>query len=223
MQTGQEIADIGPDLDSTKWELKEIGGKQFFVDPTSRLMQPALAQGQYDWKASADLAKEYQGNQVAKDFMQVANQVSRLNQMIPSFKAGKISSGIFDIAIIKTMEKMLDPNSVVREGEFDNYLNAAGIWDKAKNIYQKYVGGAKIPEATRDALIEAIMKQYDAAIDVVRPLQESYMTNIGSVNADPVRVFGGFMVTNPETYGSQNSDDFLKSESSGTNSWSKYL
>lgn len=203
MQTGAQIKDLGPDLENSKWELKEIGGKQYFYDPTTKTLQPALAKGEYDWKASSELAKEYQGTQTAKDFMQIANQVMRMDQLLPEFRSGKIEPGVMDIAIIKTMEKMLDPTSVVREGEFDNYLRASGLAENAKSLYSRYVGGAKIPDKVRDSLILAISKQYDAAVDVVQPLQDSFMKNIDSVNADPMRVFGGFMVSNAKTKSAQ--------------------
>ena len=210
MQTGKQIADIGPDLADKKYELKEIGGKQYFVDSLGNKM-PALGEGQYDWKASGELAKEYAGNAQAKNFMETAAQYNRMVELKSQAEQGKLAPGVFDIAVIKTMEKMLDPNSVVREGEFNNYLSAAGIKENVKSLYERLAQGGKIPDNIRGSLITAINSAYGSARDSIAPFQESFMKNIDSVNADPVRVFGGYWVSSKNA---STASDYLKNQNS---------
>lgn len=46
-----------------------------------------------------------------------------------------------DMAMIFSYMKMLDPTSVVREGEFANVQNAAGIPDRVRNMYNRAMTG----------------------------------------------------------------------------------
>lgn len=210
MQNGKVVADIGPDISDKKYELKEIGGKQYFVDPQGNTM-PALGEGEYDWKASAELAKEYSANAQAKNFMETASQYNRMIELKSQAEQGKLAPGVFDIAVIKTMEKMLDPNSVVREGEFNNYLAASGIKENVKSLYERLVLGGKIPDTIRDSLVNAINTAYGAARDSIAPFQESFMKNVEAVNADPVRVFGGYWVSQKNA---SSASDYLKNNNS---------
>lgn len=50
-------------------------------------------------------------------------------------------SAAADIAMIFAYMRMLDPNSVVREGEFATAQNAAGIPDRVRNMYNRAMDG----------------------------------------------------------------------------------
>jgi hypothetical protein len=54
-----------------------------------------------------------------------------------------------DIALIFSYMKMLDPGSVVREGEFATAQNAAGIPDRVVNLYNKALSGNGLNEGQR--------------------------------------------------------------------------
>jgi hypothetical protein len=54
-----------------------------------------------------------------------------------------------DIALIFSYMKMLDPGSVVREGEFATAQNAAGIPDRVVNLYNKALTGNGLNETQR--------------------------------------------------------------------------
>jgi hypothetical protein len=54
-----------------------------------------------------------------------------------------------DLSLIFAYMKMLDPNSVVRETEFANAQNAAGVPDQIRNLYNKAMTGVRLNPAQR--------------------------------------------------------------------------
>lgn len=49
-----------------------------------------------------------------------------------------------DLSLIFGYMKMLDPASVVREGEFANAQNAAGVPDRIQNVYNRLINGERL-------------------------------------------------------------------------------
>jgi hypothetical protein len=60
--------------------------------------------------------------------------------------------GIADVATIFSFMKMLDPTSVVREGEFAVAANAGGLFDRAMNLLDKYKQGEILPDTVRQEI-----------------------------------------------------------------------
>jgi hypothetical protein len=61
--------------------------------------------------------------------------------------AGDDAAG--DLSLIFSYMKMLDPGSVVREGEFANAQNAAGIPDRVRNLYNNSMRGERLNPGQR--------------------------------------------------------------------------
>lgn len=75
-----------------------------------------------------------------------------------------------DLALIFSYMKMLDPGSVVREGEFANAQNAAGVPDQIVNIYNRARSGERLNDAQRaqfTASAQNIANQAQESIDSV--------------------------------------------------------
>lgn len=61
-----------------------------------------------------------------------------------------------DLSLIFAYMKILDPNSVVREQEFANAQNAAGVPDRIRNMYNKAMEGVRLaPEQRQQFLSQA--------------------------------------------------------------------
>jgi len=58
-------------------------------------------------------------------------------------------NAVGDLALIFGFMKMLDPGSVVREGEFANAQNAAGVPERVVNIYNKLISGERLTDKQR--------------------------------------------------------------------------
>lgn len=71
-------------------------------------------------------------------------------------------SAVGDLSLIFGYMKMLDPGSVVREGEFATAQNAAGIPERIQNIYNRIVSGERLNSDQRKAFkgqAERLFKQ----------------------------------------------------------------
>jgi hypothetical protein len=93
-----------------------------------------------------------------------------------------------DISLIFGYMKMLDPGSVVREGEFATAQNAAGIPDMVRNMYNRALEGTRLNADQRtmfkgqaQSLYDASSKEYDAREKQFRDIATRY-------NVDPTRV-----------------------------------
>ncbi len=60
-----------------------------------------------------------------------------------------------DIAFLFRYVKMLDPESVVREGEFATAQNAAGVPDIVRNLYNKAISGERLNTEQRQQFMDA--------------------------------------------------------------------
>jgi len=71
-------------------------------------------------------------------------------------------SAVGDLSLIFGYMKMLDPGSVVREGEFATAQNAAGVPERVMNIYNRIVSGERLNSDQRKAFkgqAERLFKQ----------------------------------------------------------------
>jgi hypothetical protein len=79
------------------------------------------------------------------DFIQVRDAYGKLQE------SAKNPSAAGDLAMIFNYMKMLDPGSVVREGEFATAQNAAGVPDRVRNYYNRMMSGERLnPEQRTD-------------------------------------------------------------------------
>ena len=112
-----------------------------------------IQQGQ---KASAienQLRDEF--NSLTKDHRSVTDAFSRVQE---SAKGGK---GVNDIALIFSYMKMLDPGSVVREGEYATARNAGGVPDRVIVMYNQVLQGSQLSPQVRAEMVGQARKIYD--------------------------------------------------------------
>lgn len=94
------------------------------------------------------LRDEY--NAASKDFVAIGDSYTRLQE------AARDPSAAGDLSLIFQYMKMLDPGSVVREQEFANAQNAAGVPDRIRNAYNRTISGERLnPNQRRDFLNNA--------------------------------------------------------------------
>jgi len=101
------------------------------------------------------LRKEYLDQ--SKNFIDVRDSYSRLQAVAAN------SSAAGDISIIFSYMKMLDPGSVVREGEQATAQNAAGIPDRIRNLYNKTITGERLSPNQRQDFVNQGQKLYNKA------------------------------------------------------------
>ena len=87
---------------------------------------------------------------VSKDFRQVNAAFKRIE------KGGRKGTAASDISLIFNFMKINDPGSTVREGEFATAQNAAGVPERAINLYNSLLKGTRLsPEQRNDFLSSA--------------------------------------------------------------------
>lgn len=72
-------------------------------------------------------------------------------------------NAVGDLSLIFGYMKMLDPGSVVREGEFATAQNAAGVHERIQNIYNKVASGERLSASQRQAFKGQAGKLYETA------------------------------------------------------------
>jgi hypothetical protein len=97
-------------------------------------------------------------------------------------------NAVGDLSLIFGYMKMLDPGSVVREGEFATAQNAAGVPERIQNIYNKVVSGERLSGSQRSAfkgqagkLYETAQKQEATVRDGIGRIAKGYGLNTANI------------------------------------------
>ena len=104
-------------------------------------------------EAEAKLRKEYNDN--TKGFTEVRSAYDRIQ--------ASQDTAVGDLSLIFGYMKMLDPGSVVREGEFATAQNAAGVPDRVLNIYNRVLSGERLNPSQRSSFKAQAGQLYNAA------------------------------------------------------------
>lgn len=114
-----------------------------------------------DPKAVMDLRKEYTSLPTVKNFATQSDAYAK----VVSAAADPSAAG--DLALIFSFMKMLDPTSVVREQEFANAQNAAGVPERVRAMYNNVLNGQRLTPTTRadflaqtDAIYKGAEREY---------------------------------------------------------------
>ena len=102
-------------------------------------------------------------------------------------------NAVGDLSLIFGYMKMLDPGSVVREGEFATAQNAAGVPERVQNIYNRVIAGTRLSEGQRKAFkgqAEGLFKQAGQQEATVRAgierIAKGYGLNTANIFLEPV-------------------------------------
>jgi hypothetical protein len=138
-------------------------------------------------KISRDQTKNLQGlftnNAIVKDFNMASTQFGKLTA------SAKQESAAGDMSMIFTYMKILDPTSVVREGEQATAKSAGGVPDRVWNAYNKAVSGEKLTETQRADFVGTASKLYNANIKQYDAFKDSFGSSIEQYGLDSSQVF----------------------------------
>ena len=146
------------------------------TDPTTGMMQKDFEKGEISKypnveKLRKSISDEYQKKMKfhANLSRVYSNAVNLARQAQAKEQRGEIAAAD-DHALIKLFEKMLDPTSVVREGEFREAQKIGGMVSRIANYWDTViVGQQKLPPEGRKAIIEAITTIYQASVNQAVP------------------------------------------------------
>jgi len=101
------------------------------------------------------MRKEY--NDQTKPYQEVKSAYGRV--------LSSEDTAVGDLSLIFGYMKMLDPGSVVREGEFATAQNAAGVPERIMNIYNKVATGQRLSPSQRDSFKGQAKGLYGSALE----------------------------------------------------------
>lgn len=137
-----------------------------------------------------DLSSQYLGTDPVKTYQVVRNGYEKVRASATS------DSGPGDMSMIFAYMKMLDPTSVVREGEFATAENAGGVGQTVSNLYNKVLTGERLTPELRKQFLAAAEQLYAEASKNVGDINSQYSSRATQWGVDPSR----FIIA-PEVYG----------------------
>ncbi len=105
-------------------------------------------------------------------------EVKKFKNAIPAYQAivqaSKTNNPQADINLIYGLAKLYDPDSVVREGEYDTIANSQSIPEWLKGQAQRLMGGGKLTAETKKQILEQAGIRIKAYENEVKGAQASY-------------------------------------------------
>ncbi len=101
------------------------------------------------------LRKEFAGRKTVQDFNVILPQVSDAMKIATNPKA----TGADDLSLIYTFGKVMDPGSVVREGELALASDTGSFAQNIEGAIQKVQGGQKLPPEIRMNLVRSMQRR----------------------------------------------------------------
>lgn len=135
-----------------------------------------------DFTRESNVRKEFAGLPAVKEYSTVRDAFSRIQSV------GKRPSAAGDLALIFSYMKILDPGSTVREGEFANAQNSAGVPDRIKAVYNSVARGERLAEAQRADFLERSNDLYQSQRRVFEGTAEGYRGLANRLGVSPENV-----------------------------------
>lgn len=143
---GNEILfQIEPDEKPPEYIRQDLGNSVAFIDPKTLKTVKVLTKDkdQKDLSSGEDaVRKEFLAQ--AKPYIEISQAYRKIEE------ATKVPSAAGDVSLVFAFMKILDPGSVVREGEFATAQNAAGVPDRIRAQYNQAMSGQKLAPAQRE-------------------------------------------------------------------------
>ena len=169
----------------------KLGAGETLLDPTT--YQP-IASGAPDpskaFSMEKDLSSQYLSTDPVKTYQTIRNGYEKIKS------SASLDSGPGDISTIFAYMKMLDPTSVVREGEFATAENSGGVGEQISNLYNRVLSGERLTPELRRQFLASADQIYKETAQNLTDTNSQFSSRATGWNVDPNR----FIIT-PETYG----------------------
>ncbi len=144
-----------------------------------------------------DLAAQYSSLSNVKTFQTIRDNYDRITSSAKNARENTDDSGAADISMIFAYMKMLDPTSVVREGEFATAENAGGVGQSVMNLYNKLVDGGRLTEKVRTSFERQAKNIYGDAEKHLGETNDQFKKRAEKWGVDP----SNFLVTPSKSAG----------------------
>ena len=152
-----------------------------------------------------DIRDAYTKDQDFKDFKALQTNFDKVNtsyEQAYNLDAPKVA----DLSMIFAYMKMLDPRSVVREGEQQQARGTGGMFDYLANTYNSLLGEGSLTDLQRKSFRDAAFAYYTKNATLLTELNERITNEAGNKNIQGV---DNFIIT-PRTYKNDEGESTLK-------------
>jgi hypothetical protein len=126
------------------------------------------------------LRKEWTG--LTKDYREIGNMWAKIRD------AGSNPTAANDLAMIFGYMKILDPGSVVREGEFANAQNTAGVPGRIRAAYNNVLKGERLTPEQRQEFLQSAYGAVKSQVPVLQGLESQFRSIAAADNLDSGRI-----------------------------------
>ncbi len=190
---------LATDLQLTKTEIQQanaaIAASKAAASKSGA--EAALAQAEAK-QISAGIIPLEKRPEMETKFRKEYNDQTKGYQEVKSAYGRVLSSedtAVGDLSLIFGYMKMLDPGSVVREGEFATAQNAAGVPERIQNIYNRVVSGERLSSSQKNSfkgqagkLYETAQKQENTVRTGIDRIAKGYGLNTENIFYTPTEV-----------------------------------
>jgi hypothetical protein len=129
-----------------------------------------------------------QFEQLSRNFLTVRDSFGRVVEV-----AEGAESPAGDLALVFSYMKMLDPQSVVREGEFATAENARGVPERVLSVYNRVVRGERLTPAQRKDFLTQAKQVFASQLKSHTELEGEFKGIAAKGQADPAVVVPDFV------------------------------
>jgi hypothetical protein len=98
-------------------------------------------------------------------------------------------TGADDIALIFGFMKVLDPNSVVREGEFATAQNSGSVPQSILAVYNQVLSGTRLTPDQRTNFLNSAQDQFSPYVELRNRLEDRYTNRASGLNVNVNNIF----------------------------------
>lgn len=161
-------------------ETKVVDGRLIDAQTGEVLYSPE--DGGTDFDTEQKLRKEFTGLPTVKDFSSINDAWDR----VQASAADPSPAG--DLALIFNYMKMLDPGSVVREGEFATAQNAGSVDDRVWGMYNRILSGERLTPEQRGDFMDRAGQMFNAQAGNFNDAAERYRGLATQYGLQPDRI-----------------------------------
>lgn len=163
---------------TNQWEIKEW---------TDDIVVPKQVKDEQTESKRRDLEtqlrKEYAKRPEVSRFQDIRGNFTRIQ------KARNINTWAWDVAMVFSFMKMLDPWSVVRESEYATAENTWGVDDKVRNTYNKLLNWERLTPEQRNNFYNLAKSLFDVEVENVKQITANYKKIIEEAGWRPDYIF----------------------------------
>lgn len=161
---------------------QDVKAQQIEKAANRKAAEIAQADRKNNFKKQTDIRKEY--DKASNDTFEAIRGFKKVENAANS----KNPTGAEDVALVFGFMKTIDPESVVREGEFATAENTSGVPDRVRVAYNKLLNGDRLSPEQRSNFVSAARNQLRGQLELQKLTDDRYADIAQSGGLDVERI-----------------------------------